>query len=292
MAQTKTKPNKAVPSPLKWHGGKGAFKGKLAQWIIGLMPPHLHYVEPYAGGLSVLLAKDPEGVSEVVNDKHRDLTNFWSVLGLYARFLQFKRLVEAIPVSEDGYHKAVARLQQPWERPESPASLDDVIERAAAFFVACRQSMSGRMKGFSPLTRTRTRRGMNEQASAWLSAIEGLPAVHARLSRVVVLNHDALDVICQQDGEQTCFYLDPPYVHETRGSTGEYDHEMTEAQHHDLLECLETIEGKFLLSGYDSPLYEQFRSANKWRRHDFPIVNNSSKAEKKETKVECVWTNF
>jgi hypothetical protein len=35
---------------------------------------------------------------------------------------------------------------------------------------------------------------MNEQASAWLNMIDGLPDVHARLRRVAVLNHDALDV--------------------------------------------------------------------------------------------------
>ena len=38
-----------------------------------------------------------------------------------------------------------------------------------------------------------------------------MPAVHARLKRVVVLNRDALDVIRTQDGPGTLFYLDPPY---------------------------------------------------------------------------------
>ena len=74
--------------PLKWWGGKHY----LAKKIIDLMPRHLHYVEPYAGGLAVLLEKDPfdrslywgekgyeQGVSEVVNDIHRELTNFWRV---------------------------------------------------------------------------------------------------------------------------------------------------------------------------------------------------------------------
>ena len=39
-----------VSKPLKWHGGKHY----LADRIISLIPPHTHYVEPYAGGLSVL----------------------------------------------------------------------------------------------------------------------------------------------------------------------------------------------------------------------------------------------
>lgn len=50
-----------LTGPLKWHGGKSY----LADWIISLMPKHLHYVEPYAGGLAVLLAKDP-------NDERHD----------------------------------------------------------------------------------------------------------------------------------------------------------------------------------------------------------------------------
>jgi hypothetical protein len=47
--------NNSLPSPLKWHGGKHY----LAKKIIGLMPPHLHYVEPFAGSLAVLLERDP-----------------------------------------------------------------------------------------------------------------------------------------------------------------------------------------------------------------------------------------
>ena len=45
--------------PLKWHGGKYY----LASKIVDLMPPHLHYVEPFFGGGAVLLARDPEDKS-------------------------------------------------------------------------------------------------------------------------------------------------------------------------------------------------------------------------------------
>jgi len=77
-----------MPSqPLKWHGGKYY----LADRIIGLMPPHIHYVEPYFGGGAVLFRKDPydkrhvvksvnEGCSEVVNDINDKLCNFWEVI--------------------------------------------------------------------------------------------------------------------------------------------------------------------------------------------------------------------
>ena len=70
------------------------------------MPPHLHYVEPYFGGGAVLLARNPEGVSEVVNDLDGDLINFWHVMADESAFSQFQRRVEATPFSEAHWHVA------------------------------------------------------------------------------------------------------------------------------------------------------------------------------------------
>src|SRR5438309_11768314 len=91
-----------VSPPLKWHGGKWY----LAPKIVALMPAHIHYVEPFAGGLSVLLAKVPEGVSEVVNDLDGRLTNFWRVLQDEQAFAQFRRTLEAVPFSEPEWRAA------------------------------------------------------------------------------------------------------------------------------------------------------------------------------------------
>ena len=264
-------------SPLKWHGGKHY----LAARVVAAMPPHTHYVEPFAGGLSVLLAKDPEGVSEVANDLCGDLTNFWEVLQNADTWRDFQRIVEAVPFSEAEFDAA-----------KRATVFGSDIDRAVNFFVLCRQSLAGRMKSFAPLSRTRTRRGMNEQAAAWLSAVEGLPAVHERLKRVAVLNRDALDVVRQQDGPGTLFYLDPPYLHDTRATTGEYAHEMTADRHRELLDLLADVEGKFLLSGYPSDLYDRYAGEFGWRRLDFDLPNNAAGGGAKRRMTECVWANF
>ena len=268
-----------LTQPLKWHGGKNAFSGKLAKWIISLMPKHLHYVEPYFGGGAVLLNKDPEGVSEVINDCDGDLMNFWNVLATTP-----DRMLKALwgtPFSEVAFDNAVKDLAD-----------SDAVRRATAFFIRCRQSRQGLQKDFATLSRNRTRGGMNEQVSAWLSAVEGLADVHSRLKRVVVLCRDAVDVILQQDGPHTCYYLDPPYLHETRVTTKGYKHEMTTADHERLLQVLTDVKGKFLLSGYYTDLYHNYAAGNGWTRHEFKIPNNASSAEEKEIKTECVWTNF
>ncbi|MGD0898577.1 MAG: DNA adenine methylase [Thermoguttaceae bacterium] len=279
-----------LSQPLKWWGGKHY----LAARIVDLMPCHLHYVEAFAGGLAVLLEKDPldqskywgepsyeQGTSEVVNDLHRELTNFWRVLQREETFAAFQRLIEATPFSEVEWEDAEVR-QHPIKDPD--------VEAAVAFFIRCRQSRAGGFKDFATLSRNRTRRLQNEQVSAWRSCIEGLPAVSARLRRVVVLNQPALEVIRQQDGPGTVFYLDPPYLHDTRVSTGTYQHEMTEQDHRELLAVIKKCQGKVMLSGYPNPLYDGELAG--WRRQDFEIDNKAAGGKKKRQMIEALWMNF
>lgn len=287
-----------LTQPIKWHGGKSY----LAAGIIDRMPPRCanpnapaaddsgwcHYVEPYFGGGAVLLANDPEGISEVVNDIDGRLINFWHCLAHAPSFTLFQRAAEALAFCESTWECALRRLERPCETPDCIC-----IACATAFFVACRQSLAGRMDSFAPLSRNRTRRGMNEQASAWLNAVEGLPAVHARLRRVVILGpKPALDVIEQQDGPLTLFYLDPPYLDETRTSPDVYHHEMTEADHVNLLSLLRTIKGRFMLSGYRSRLYDNFAAVAGWNREDFDLPNNAAGGVTKRRMTECLWKNY
>ena len=264
-----------IHGPLKWHGGKFY----LASRIVGLMPPHLHYVEPFAGGLAVLLAKDPEGVSEVVNDLDGQLVNFWRCLQDPVAFGVMQRTLAAVPFS-----------RQEWQEAEKRHPYADV-DRAIDFFIRCRQSLAGRGDAFAPLSKNRTRRGMNEQASAWLTAIDGLPAVHARLRRVVVENVDALAIVRAQDGPKTLFYCDPPYLHSTRTARDAYGaFEMSEAQHRALLDALGQCQGKVMLSGYPSALYDA--ALADWTRHAFDLPNNAASGSTKRRETEVLWCNF
>ena len=282
----------AAAQPLKWHGGKSYLAGK----IIDLMPTRVansnapaaddpgwvHYVEPYFGGGAVLLAQDPEGISEVVNDVNGELTNFWDVLKSPVDFADLQRTLSLTPCSKVEFERAC-----------SISEIASPVERAAAFFIRNRQSRQALGKDFCTLARNRTRRGMNELPSAWLGAIDGLPEIHARLQRVVILDsQDALKVIRQQDGPRTLFYLDPPYLHETRTVTDAYQHEMSPSDHAELLETLTLIEGRFLLSGYRSDIYDHFAESNGWNRADFEIDNKSGSGKTKRKMVECVWMNY
>jgi DNA adenine methylase len=131
---------------------------------------------------------------------------------------------------------------------------------------------------------------MNEQASAWLNAVEGLSAVHARLRRVAILHRDAMDVIRQQDGSGTLFYLDPPYLSETRTADDVYAHEMGKPEHARLLETIRACKGHVMLSGYPSEMYD--RSLEGWTRHEFTLPNQAAGGKQKRRMIEVVWCNF
>ena len=272
----------AASSAIKRHGGKGY----LADKIRALFPKHTRYCETHFGSGAVLLAGDGEGVAEYANDLDKLLMHFWWTLSEPTVFEDFHRRAQMTPFSEPRFNQARERI----------AAVEHCIarmpqDRAVDFFVQNRQSRQALGKCFATPT-GRLRRNMNEQVSAWLSAVDGLPEMHARLRRVEIRCMDAVDFIKELDSPETLFYCDPPYMHETRTATKAYAHEMTKEQHYSLLSTLGEISGKFLLSGYPSDFYEKFAHRFHWRHVDFDIDNKASSAKSKEKKIERVWMNF
>jgi DNA adenine methylase len=274
----------AITQPLKWFGGKNY----LAKDIIAVMPRHLHYVEPFFGGGAVLLARDPDdprlrlpphrGVSELVNDINGRLINFWRVLQDEVLFSQFARRVQAIPMA-----------RSEWDRAHT-GRYEDPLDDAVAFFVDCRQSRSGMMRDFTSITRSRTRRQMNGNVSEWLGAVDGLADVHARLRRVLIESRDGIELIAREDTPHTCFYVDPPYLHSTRTTTDGYHCEMTDQDHIRLAETLNRVQGKVILSGYPSALYDRLYAG--WRRLEFDKPNNAAGGWTKAREIEILWLNY
>lgn len=246
-----------MKSPIAWLGGKARHTARLVPLLEAI--PHRRYVEPFGGGASILLAKSPVEV-EVYNDLDAGLYNFFTVLADPDAFERFCRLVALLPHSRRIYSEYRATWQQERDR----------VKAAAKWFVVARQSFGGRFGASWGSNVTSTRGGMAEVVQRWLSALDRLPEIHARLQRVRIECDDWRTIVERYDTPDTLFYLDPPYVPETRRD-GTYAHEMTLDDHAALVEVLLNIRGKAVLSGYAHAVYKPLEAAG-WERRDWKVA--------------------
>lgn len=270
---------KVKNQPLKFHGGKSY----LAAWLHSLAPQgYTHRNIVFAGGLGEFWNWPHQGVAECVNDINEELVNFYEVLRDPTAFKLFVEVVNLTPLSRYTFNHSGANR----------ASNTVDVPLAHDFFVRYRMSRQGLAKDYATPT-ARLRRGMNENVSAYLSAVEGLAECHERLQRVELECLDFREFIYMRDHARALFYLDPPYVRRTRTSGGEYGaHEMSDNDHLDLLDQLASLSGYFMLSGYDNDYYRAWADEHGFNKHEKLIDKKSSSAKTKDEATECVWTNF
>jgi len=257
-----------------WYGGKYSH----LDFILPNLPDDAtHFCDVFGGSAAVLINRQPAPV-ETYNDLDSELVNFFDVLRN-----QGSKLVKAISLTPFSRQELVRACTA------SPGLAK--LERARRFYVRARQTRTGLAQTSSEgrwahcvLT---SRAGMAGAVSRWLGAVDGLPEIVQRLQRVQIENAPATEVLERYDSRETLFYLDPPYVHESRGDTNAYSNEMTDNDHCELAEVLNAVEGRAVVSGYRTPMYDTlFRS---WHRIDAPLKTiNSSKGERQES----LWFNF
>lgn len=254
-------------SPLKWHGGKAY----LARRIIEFFPDHETYVEPFAGGLNVLLNKRPSAV-EVAGDLNVGLMNFYRVLT--GGTDRLRRLLEMLPYSQGTFDAATELMADP-----TP------LKWATGFLVRNRMSRGGMGKTFA--WSDRLRGGLPGDLNAWHTILDELPALAERLAKVYFVEGDYSVVLGSFDSPKSLFYCDPPYLHETRTAKAVYDHEMHADRHSELLERLDRLEGHVVLSGYPSRLYDE--RLKHWGRFQFDMPNHAGQGRQKQRRTEVIW---
>ncbi len=259
-----------------WYGGKFSH----LDFILPNLPTdERHFCDVFGGSAAVIINRAPAPV-ETYNDLDSELVNFFRVL--------------RDPETSDDLIRAIGLT--PFSREElalacEPPNGADPLERARRFFVRARQTRTGLAQTSSEgrwahclLT---SRAGMAGAVSRWLGSVEGLSEIVQRLQRIQIENAPALEIIQRYDTPDTLFYLDPPYVHESRGDAAAYGAEMTDDDHRELAELLQTIKGRAAISGYRSTLYDDL-FAN-WNRVD---ANPRLAHSVRTTRQESLWLNY
>jgi DNA adenine methylase len=259
---------------LRYLGGKW----KLAPWIIEHFPAHRLYVEPYGGAASVLLRK-ARAFSEVYNDLDDEVVNLFSVLrdeGLAAKMIQ---AIELTPYSRTEYEGAFEISADP-------------VERARRLVVRSYMGHGSNSFNINRVTGFRAALVNGDRALPaldWTSLPAALEQVARRFMGVVIERRPALQVIDRYDVPDCLIYADPPYVHDTRSGKrkGEalycaYVHEMTDADHEEMLERLQACTAMVALSGYPNELYDS-------RLEGWIRIERDTHADGARDRTEALW---
>jgi len=253
---------------LKYPGSKW----NIASNIVDLIPKHHSYVEPFFGSGAVLFNKPPSDI-ETINDLDSDVVNLFRCIRKDAGKLA--EIVAAVPYSREEYD-----CQFTCQNDDT-----DPFEKAAGFLVRCWQS-----HGFRA----------NRDKVGWKSDIVGRERAYAmwnwyrlpnwiveaaeRLRMVQIEHRPALDVIKRFNYPEVFQYWDPPYLLGVRAGK-QYQHEMTDEGHEELLQTAVESKAMIMISGYDSEMYNNY--LNKWNKVSF-----KSCAEHGSPRTEVLWMNF
>ena len=249
-------------------------KNGLLKDLLPLLPECSHYCEPFSGSATVLLNRKPSPI-ETLNDLNGEIVNFFEVLRDNAGNLVDKLLLT--PYSRKEFESA-------WE------IHPDIVERARRFFIRTQMDISKGGIKYNKSWSSAATASHSNPAKRFFNKLPGLLEVAERLRLVQVENKPAIDVIMKYDKYDTLFYLDPPYLKQTRNAKNEYAFEMSMVEHVQLAKALNAARGMVALSGYDSP--EMGILYNGWNKILFkPKIVPMSRGNGL-VRQECLWLNY
>lgn len=263
----------AVKAPvMRYHGAKF----RLAPWVMQFFPNHYTYVEPFGGAAGVLLQK-PRSMSEVYNDLDGEVVNVFRVLRDLDLAAELERLLRLTPYARDEFAQSYDPIDDPVEQARR------TLTRAHMGFGSA--GVTKQITGF----RIDSAREYGTAAHLWARYPAHVSAFTERFQSVVIENKDALEVIDNHARENTLFYVDPPYMAETRNTSGHrsYRHELTDSDHLGLLDRLKQAKGFVVLSGYDTEIYNE--QLEGWAKRSTPARISAGRGT--AVRTECVWLN-
>lgn len=257
---------------LRYHGGKF----RIASWIMSFFPAHTCYVEPFGGAAGVLIQKE-RVYAEVYNDLDRQVADFFAVVRDPLDCQALLRALVLTPYARSEFDLA-------WEE------TSDRIESARRLCVRAQMGFgsAGATKGSTGF-RIDTKRDYGTAQHLWAQYPAAVAAAGERFAGVLIENRPAVDVMIQHDAPSTLHFVDPPYVHSTRTLKrgGGYRHEMSDAEHDELLDAVLGLEGYVVLSGYRTDLY--CRRLQGWKT--FQMDARISAGRGSTLRTEVVWLN-
>lgn len=264
----------ALRTPISYYGGKQ----KMLVEILPLIPPHRVYSEVFFGGGAVFWAKEP-AQHETINDRDDVVINFYVTLKRHYKAL--KKRIDQTLVSRTQHDRANALIKMHRHGKEI-----HTIDLAWAFWMAANFSFVCKINGS----------GLRHGDGQWSSVPRQLINKKAeftelllnRISNATIENRHAVAVLKTRNSKEAFHYIDPPYPDTDHGH---YIGQFTWDSYRELLEFLEVIKGRFLLSAYPNDILNDYIQRNGWIKREFekPAL---SQVKTRSRKVELLVSNY
>ena len=216
--------------------GSPGGKRLLAKTIVSYIPEHKIYAEPFIGGGTVFLKKKLSEV-EIINDSDSGIISAF-------KFMQEGNFSGLNKYKVDGNREHFDKLKN-----SNPVS---ALDRFYRFLYLKHFSFGnvGESGGFAPS------RGEGSGYTLADKFDKKLPRISERLKGVKIYNKDFRKIIEDWDGDNTFFYLDPPYP----------DHQgalKTSLTNSDILNSVKNLKARWILSLPDNKnVRETFKDFN------------------------------
>ena len=254
---------------LKYPGAKW----RIVDWIIENMTTHHSYVEPYFGSGAVFFNKSPSNI-ETINDLDGEVVNFFEVIRDMSEELAAK--IHMTPYARAVYEGV---YEQPYK------TTDTKLDRALRFCIKINMSHGFRCNSKVGWKNDIQGREAAYALKSWNKIPDLIMKAAARLKEVQIEQRPAIEVIRRFNNPKCLIYCDPPYLLETRKSSKQYNFEMSNKDHEDLLNAILVSKSKIIISGYESGLYND--ALKGWRKKTgFSLTQSMRKAK------EVIWMNY
>lgn len=221
--------------PFAWPGGKA----DSLKHILPLLPYGSGYCEPFGGSGVVMLNRSPSKL-EVYNDRYGGVTAFFRVVRDRALFPLFMERVEATVHSREEF----IWCKKTWK------NCEDDVERAARWYYMIRFAVNGKAQS----TFGRSKDPKVCFADRLYKSLPMFGPLHSRLRTVTIENQDWRLLMDDFDQPGMVWYLDPTYLD---SSTGTYEHELSVADHVQLVTRVAHMKSFVAVSSYDTPTTRQ-----------------------------------
>jgi len=251
---------------MKYPGSKWG----IAKWIISHFPEHHSYLEPFFGSGAVLFNKTRSHI-ETVNDMDGRVVSLFDWIKRDPERLAHE--IYYTPYSRQVYDEAFA------------AEPEDSLQQAVNFYICLQMGhgfrTNGERVGWKNDIQGRERAYADR---AWCNLPEKIMQAAERLRGVQIECMPAVKLIRRFNSPEVLIYADPPYLLATRHGR-QYRYEMLDEDHEELLDVLLDHTGPVIVSGYNSPLYND--RLREWHREE--AISYSQIASRK---TEVLWMNF